>query len=132
MDVPTYYLEIWAQDRKGVRPLVSSPVTIGSSNDNSIVLGGDRMVSRHHAVIERIGSTWVVRDLDSTNGTFVNGKRIWSEHPLQPGDEIHLGRRRLVLRAEGRVRADDSTDTGESRLLSHRGSGTSFWLSVGP
>ena len=47
--------------------------------------------SRRHAEIAALGGAYVVRDLDSTNGTFVNGQRI-REHRLQPGDRIGIGR----------------------------------------
>ena len=46
--------------------------------------------SRRHAEIAAVGAGYVVRDLDSTNGTFVNGQRI-REHRLQAGDRIGIG-----------------------------------------
>jgi hypothetical protein len=45
-----------------------------------------------HAVFERFGDTWCVRDLGSRNGTFVNGDRVIGERALHAGDEILLGR----------------------------------------
>ena len=47
--------------------------------------------------VERFGDTWVVRDLGSRNGTFVNGERIIGERALHSGDEILLGRLRLLF-----------------------------------
>jgi DNA-binding NarL/FixJ family response regulator len=41
-----------------------------------------------------------VRDLDSRNGTFVNGQRVWRERPLRPGDELRVGATRLVYRSD--------------------------------
>ncbi len=40
-----------------------------------------------------------MRDLASSNGTFVNGERVWSDRPLRHGDEIRFGRTRVVFRA---------------------------------
>jgi hypothetical protein len=62
-------------------------------------------VSRVHAVFERFGDTWCVRDLGSRNGTFVNGGRIVGERALHPGDEILLGRLRLLFKGPARGKA---------------------------
>lgn len=113
MEEPTDYLEIWAEGERELRPLATSPVTIGSASDNHIALHGDRLVSRHHAALERIGPTWVVRDLASTNGTYVNGKRLWAEQPLRTGHEIRVGRTRIVFRSEAPARHATTTETGE-------------------
>src|SRR5262249_10883306 len=51
---------------------------------------------------ERFGDAWCVRDLGSRNGTFVNGDRIIGEHALHSGDEILLGRLRLLFRGPAR------------------------------
>ena len=59
-------------------------------------------VSRVHAAFERFGDAWCVRDLGSRNGTFVNGDRIIGERALHSGDEIVLGRLRLLFHAPTR------------------------------
>ena len=51
------------------------------------------------AVMERYEAAGV-RDLDSRNGTFVNGQRVWRERPLRPGDELRVGKTRLVYRSD--------------------------------
>jgi len=73
---------------------LSGEATIGREVGNTIVLDRDSTVSRRHAVIEVAGGGYVLRDLGSSNGTFVNGARV-SERPLQPGDEITLGATRF-------------------------------------
>ncbi len=61
-------------------------VTVGRSGDNDVVLTAPE-ISRFHARIEAAGAGWRVVDLGSTNGTWVNGRRI-HESPLNPGDEL--------------------------------------------
>lgn len=71
---------------------------IGRHPKNKIRLN-DREISKEHAIIEKRGEEWWVRDLKSSNGTFLNGKRI-SEHRLEDGDEIVLGSMRLAFTIE--------------------------------
>jgi pSer/pThr/pTyr-binding forkhead associated (FHA) protein len=61
-------------------------VTLGRSIDNDIILEADD-VSRHHAQLKLKGGTYVLTDLQSANGTRVNGKRI-TECALRDGDEV--------------------------------------------
>jgi DNA-binding CsgD family transcriptional regulator len=71
-------------------------MTVGTLESNDVVVDADG-VSRVHAVFERFGDSWCVRDLGSRNGTFVNGGRIIGERALHSGDEIVLGRLRLLF-----------------------------------
>lgn len=64
--------------------------TLGRDISNDIVLN-DRETSRHHLRLMRSGDTMTIEDLGSTNGTFVNGKRVSGVTPLQNGDMIGLG-----------------------------------------
>lgn len=64
--------------------------TVGRVADNSLEIP-DGSVSSHHAEIILRGSEVVVRDLDSTNGTFINGERLTGEGPLKPGQILRLG-----------------------------------------
>jgi diguanylate cyclase (GGDEF)-like protein len=76
----------------GTRHILKSPLTkIGRSRQNDIVIASDA-VSRHHAEIAREGSEIVVRDLGSTNGTFINDDvERTSECRLRRGDQIRIG-----------------------------------------
>ncbi len=56
----------------------------------------DRVVSKEHCHIELVGDGYVLKDLGSLNGTFVNGDRV-HEHRLAPGDEITIGSTRIVF-----------------------------------
>jgi pSer/pThr/pTyr-binding forkhead associated (FHA) protein len=77
--------------------LTGEPVTIGRSPECGIVLDHEK-VSRHHAEIRCEGAAFVVADLGSTNGTWVNGRRI-EQHTLQDRDTLEIGSVRLVFRA---------------------------------
>jgi pSer/pThr/pTyr-binding forkhead associated (FHA) protein len=81
--------------------LDSERMTFGTLDSNAVVVDADG-VSRVHAVLERFGDTWCVRDLGSRNGTFVNGERIVGERALHSGDEIVLGRLRLLFHGPAR------------------------------
>ena len=63
---------------------------IGRLADCAVVITDDN-TSRHHAQIHRAGSGFVITDLGSTNGTFVNGQRLVADHRLADGDIITLG-----------------------------------------
>jgi DNA-binding response OmpR family regulator len=64
-------------------------VTIGRSVDCDIVLT-ERQVSRHHAQIRRTNSQYILEDLGSKNGTYVNGREVTGPYVLQDGDEIQI------------------------------------------
>ncbi|MCD7848996.1 MAG: FHA domain-containing protein [Parabacteroides sp.] len=66
-------------------------IKIGKANDNDFVVD-DPHVSRHHARLmrEEEGGCWLLEDLDSTNGTFVNGAQIVKKR-VTPSDTIKLG-----------------------------------------
>lgn len=83
--------------------LTKERITIGRHADNDIPLA-DKAVSGHHAVVITILQDSFLEDLDSTNGTQVNGKAI-AKHPLSHGDVISIGRN--TLRYEGEAGVDD-------------------------
>jgi hypothetical protein len=70
-------------------PITGPRVSIGRGLDNDIVLE-DASVSRHHAEISREGTRLEVRDLGSTNGTWVNAARV-SAAAIHPGDQLAFG-----------------------------------------
>jgi pSer/pThr/pTyr-binding forkhead associated (FHA) protein len=73
------------------RELDSSPVTLGRSSENDLVLDADDFVSVQHARIDPPRDGVWVEDLDSTNGTFVNGTKLTRPQKLTPGDVIRVG-----------------------------------------
>jgi hypothetical protein len=93
-------------------------MTVGTLESNDVVVDADG-VSRVHAVFERFGDAWCVRDLGSRNGTFVNGGRIVGERALHSGDEIVLGRLRLLFRGPA-ARGKQTTAIAEPPPLTPR------------
>jgi adenylate cyclase len=73
--------------------------TLGRHPNNTVQVL-DRIVSKEHCHIDLVDGRYVLRDLGSLNGSYVNGERI-SERVLSPGDEITLGSTRLVFDADG-------------------------------
>jgi len=92
-------------------------MTVGTLESNDVVVDADG-VSRVHAVFERFGDTWCVRDLGSRNGTFVNGGRIIGERALHSGDEIVLGRLRLLF--HGPARGKETAAIAQAPPLTQR------------
>jgi DNA-binding NtrC family response regulator len=78
-------------------------VRIGTASDNDLILT-DRTVSRHHAEIRITPQGCVLRDLDSTNGTFIGNVRL-TEAVLEPKIECRLGYSRLSIRQRTDERA---------------------------
>ena len=77
-------------------PLGASNV-LGRSTTASVRLA-DREVSRKHSQIDREGDQYVLRDLGSSNGTFLNGKRIFAPAMLKDGDEVMIGTSHMEFR----------------------------------
>ncbi len=76
--------------------LEGSAVTAGRSPDSDIFLD-DVTVSRRHASFVPAGSSYEVRDVGSLNGTYLNRERIEAEVALNNGDELQIGRFKLVF-----------------------------------
>jgi DNA-binding winged helix-turn-helix (wHTH) protein len=70
-------------------PLVGQAFLIGRGADCDLVVA-ERQVSRHHARIRRVGDAFVVEDLGSRNGTYVNGAVVEEPVPLQDGDVVQI------------------------------------------
>jgi hypothetical protein len=91
MMTPAYQLIM----RQGPNPgftfdLVKPEISIGRDMTNDIVIN-DGEVSRKHAVLRLSAGSYVIEDLGSTNGTFVNGQRLIGPHSLSVGEVITLG-----------------------------------------
>ena len=99
-------------------PLAGRPITIGRRPDNDVVVD-ESTVSRRHALIMETPTGFVLRDLSSTNGTFVNRERVGiEEYVLKHGDKIRLAGSEVyfIFRQEGaptRKMSVDPARTGE-------------------
>ena len=81
----------------GQRLSVKTPVVnIGRADYNDLVVP-DPSVSTSHAKLQRREGVWVLVDLDSTNGTFVDGEQVKGDAPLAPGATVRLGDVQLVF-----------------------------------
>lgn len=83
---------------------LGQPCTIGRLPDNTIVIDNSA-VSSHHVRVAREGPQFVVEDLGSTNGTFVNGEKI-TKKPLRHGDTILVGKHKLFFDRMGEAEFD--------------------------
>src|SRR3954468_12543555 len=108
--MPTEYLEIHTPDGRRQVPVGDKPVTIGRHPENAVVIT-DPVASRRHCIVERNGAGWRVRDLNSSNGTRLNGLVIENSR-LLPGDIITIGGTRIVLVAPSAKRATPQADDG--------------------
>ena len=78
-------------------PLPVHQLTVGRQPDNKLVID-HRSVSRHHALIHPSGEGHTIEDLESRNGTLVNGQRAGDAPvPLRQSDEVALGGQGVVL-----------------------------------
>ena len=93
-------------------PIVTLPFTIGRSETADHTIYSSK-VSKEHARLEVVDGRCVIRDLDSTNGTFVNGARI-SSHALEDGDIVHVAHVEFCFR---HVPSIDTPPSGNVRLI---------------
>jgi pSer/pThr/pTyr-binding forkhead associated (FHA) protein len=77
--------------------LGDTPVTIGRANDSTLVLTDDYASTRHARVFPRDGQ-WMVEDLGSTNGTFIDRTKVTQPTVVGPGTPIRIGKTVLELR----------------------------------
>ena len=82
----------------GARFLLDDDLVTSGRHPESDIFLDDVTVSRKHATFERTGGRFVVKDVGSLNGTYVNRERI-DESVLQTGDEVQIGKYRLVFYA---------------------------------
>ena len=89
--------------------------TIGRGEEMSLSIGWDPEVSGLHAELQGLGGEWaIVDDGLSTNGTFVNGRRVSGRCRLRDGDRIRVGQTVLAYRSGGPAGAQETVAAGES------------------
>jgi serine phosphatase RsbU (regulator of sigma subunit)/pSer/pThr/pTyr-binding forkhead associated (FHA) protein len=93
-------------------PLGDGPLVVGRASGSDLVLE-DRFLSRHHSRIFRQGGQLMIEDLESRNGTLVNGRPVKEPSPLKPGDVIKISGSVLTV-----LDADQTADSGGAGRLS--------------
>src|SRR5215472_11852760 len=101
-------------DRGRVFRNLPPPVTIGREEGNGLRLNDER-VSRFHAKVQQDNGDIILTDLESTNGTRVNGKAVQIRR-LRPGDRILVGRSVLLFGSPEEIWARKATLAGLSQL----------------
>ena len=97
--------------------VTASSCVIGRASDCGITVDS-KYLSQHHAMFSREGVLWQISDLNSTNGTFLNGKKIRTS-TLDDYDVIELGTCRVHCRL---VRPDENEHTGKYRIAEAKSS----------
>lgn len=91
-------LVITSGSKEGLElPLSNQPLTIGRSSESGLVIRDD-YTSTHHARLVLWDEGWVIQDLDSTNGTFLNGTRVNTPTPVPLNTPIKIGTTTFELR----------------------------------
>jgi hypothetical protein len=78
-------------------PLGRDEITIGRSSDSAIIIRDD-YTSTHHARLMLWNGRWMIQDLDSTNGTFLDGSRVTVPTPVPLGATVKVGATTFELR----------------------------------
>ncbi len=117
-------LILQCEDRAAQEYAVEKTVTIGRLSDNTVVLDHPA-VSSHHACVFSDGEHCIVEDLQSTNGTFVNGRRV-ARRTLLNGDVVLVGTHKIVFdqlasaQPSGPAGAESMPNNGETVFLDNR------------
>lgn len=82
--------QLYDEKKKKRYPLTGLIKEIGRTSECDVCIPDDDQVSRVHARLDWDGANWVLVDLGSTNGSFVNDQKV-TEHRLEPGDVIEIG-----------------------------------------
>lgn len=105
------HIEVWGPHGPELATLDEDRVTVGRDASNGVAVPWDATVSSMHAVLERYPAGWAIRDVGSSNGTYLNGERLTGEHRLRDRDELRIGATRLVFRTRN---APELTETSRA------------------
>lgn len=97
-DAPVAHLAVTAGALKGTTiPLGSAPILVGRSPTCTLVIDDDYCSAKHCRIFPEDGG-WLVEDLGSTNGTFLDNQRVDDPMPFKRGDKLRLGATTVELR----------------------------------
>jgi pSer/pThr/pTyr-binding forkhead associated (FHA) protein len=90
-------------------PFLKDSITVGRAEDNTVVID-NLAVSSYHARIDKAGTDFILTDLQSTNGTFINENRVIT-HKLSHGDNVSIGKHILLFVGEkGKAESEESDE----------------------
>jgi hypothetical protein len=97
---------LWEHEGQVIKdyPFPKSSVTIGRRKENTIVFTNPE-VSSSHARIDKVGTNYILTDLQSTNGTYVNNLKVLS-HRMSHGDRISIGKNVLLFIGTEKAKVD--------------------------
>jgi hypothetical protein len=88
---PARLVVLEPKERKGTTFAITHGLGIGREDDNTVVILGDAYISGHHAKVSMVDGRIMLDDLNSKNGTYLNGARLTDQRRLQIGDRIQVG-----------------------------------------
>lgn len=112
---PVYLRGVFGHYENRVFEIYTKTVSIGRSPYNDIVLQSSSVSSRH-AVLSTVDGAWSIKDLDSSNGTYVNGDRI-VQGQLLDGDDLLLGEEEFVFNPAANAERPSNLEIKPLRLL---------------
>ncbi len=95
---PEKLVVVSPDDMKGTEFPIGGEATVGRAGGCAVLLSADTFVSQLHARVFRRDGSIFVEDLGSTNGTFLNGKKVSAPVSIRTGDTIQFGRTTLEVR----------------------------------
>lgn len=95
---PEKLVVVSPSEKKGAEFALPDEVTVGRAGGCAVLLTDDTFVSQLHARVFRRDGTLFVEDLGSTNGTFVNGKKVTAPVTIRKGDKVQFGRTTMEVR----------------------------------
>ncbi len=98
-DAPPSRFAVSQGNQQGLSIPLEPVINLGRAADSTFFLDDDYASARHAQLVQRDDRTWVVTDLRSTNGTYVNGQRLTSPVAISLGDVIRIGKTLMRLEA---------------------------------
>lgn len=83
--------------QQGLAVQIEPTINLGRAPDSTFHLDDDYASARHAQLVQSDAHTWMLHDLNSTNGTFVNGRRVTTPVPVTIGDVIRIGKTLMRL-----------------------------------
>ncbi|HJE51759.1 MAG TPA: FHA domain-containing protein [Tessaracoccus flavescens] len=94
--LPTRFA-ITAGPQQGTSVPVEPTINLGRAADSTLLLDDDYASARHAQLVQKDATTWLISDLASTNGTYVNGKLVTEPTKVTTGDVVRIGKTLMRL-----------------------------------